>query len=84
MMQQRREYGHISAGKYDAVSLPYGTGRASLYLFLPHLGVRVVDILAELERSPWKTWLAEFRKEDGIVFPPRFFESNGEQTSMEP
>ncbi len=72
MMSQSGSYRYLRGDKFQAVSLPYGKGGASLYLFLPDQGSSLNDLLKSLSYQKWEQWISSFRNTPGDVKIPRF------------
>ncbi|MDX2041308.1 MAG: serpin family protein [Acidobacteriota bacterium] len=72
MMWQSGSYQHLKGENFQAVSLPYGQGGTSIYLFLPNEGVSLNSLLGELNFSKWQQWASSFRTAPGDVKLPRF------------
>ncbi len=53
MMKQNKAYGYTETDVYQAVSLPYGNGAFSMYVFLPKEKYGVSDITASLRKADW-------------------------------
>jgi serpin B len=56
----------------QVVSLPYGDGRLSLYLFLPSPKSSVDALIQNLASAKWNHWIRGMRKKEGRVSLPRF------------
>src|SRR5215813_5844445 len=72
MMSQSGNYLYFRGDKFQAVSLPYGAGGASLYLFLPDPGSSLDDFLKGLSLQKWEEWEKNFHDAPGDVKLPRF------------
>jgi serpin B len=72
MMSQSGKYLHLRGPGFEAAALPYGSGRASMYVFLPDPGVSIDSLLRELRSRNWDSWRKEFSDEKGSVRLPRF------------
>ena len=72
IMHQSRDYKYLEGKDFQAVSLPYGGGRVSMYIFLPAKGVRLEDFQKNLTAANWSTWLKQFAETKGEVGVPRF------------
>ncbi|HKQ76379.1 MAG TPA: serpin family protein [Blastocatellia bacterium] len=72
MMTQSGNYLYYRGNKFQAVSLPYGAGDASLYLFLPDQGSSLEDFLKGLSFQKWEEWITSFNDTPGDVKLPRF------------
>ena len=72
MMNQSGRYAHLAGEGFEAVSLPYGEGRFSMYLFLPDQGSSLESFHRSLQADSWGAWMSRFRKDEGSVALPRF------------
>ncbi len=72
MMQQDGKYQYFGTENFQAVSLPYGSGRLSMYLFVPEEKDGLPDLLKQLSTANWEKWLAGFHRMSGAVVLPRF------------
>jgi len=81
MMHRYGSYDYLSADGFQAVSLPYGSERLSMYLFVPEAKDGLDSFLGQLTQENWDRWLGEFRRSDGDVILPRF--RNGYQADLQ-
>jgi serpin B len=72
MMAQSGNYLYYRGDKFQAVSLPYGAGGASLYLFLPDQGSSLEVFLKGINYQKWEEWMTSFSNTPGDVKLPRF------------
>ena len=72
MMSQSGRYMYFADKDFQAVSLPYGTGRASMYVFLPDKRLTVDDFERKLTFENWDSWMKSFRMVPGEIKLPRF------------
>jgi serpin B len=72
MMSQSGSYRYLRGDRFQAVSLPYGKGGVSLYLFLPDKDSSLSDFLKSLNYQKWEHWTNSFRNTPGDVKIPRF------------
>lgn len=72
MMAQSGNYPYLRGDNFQAISLPYGQGGASLYLFLPDEGSTLNGLLSGLNSQKWQQWMPNFRSTPGDVKIPRF------------
>lgn len=72
MMRQSGEYLYCESRDFQAVSLPYGGGRLSMYVFLPKTDVTYRDFLAGLNELKWEQWMGDFASLEGDIALPRF------------
>lgn len=49
---------------FQAISLPYGEGRLSMYIFLPSNGVSLKTFYESLNAENWQKWLNQFDSPD--------------------
>ena len=72
LMQQSGKYNYYEDKTFQAVSLPYGGGRVSMYVFLPKTGTSLDDFQKNLTASNWDAWMKEFVQTQGDISVPRF------------
>jgi serpin B len=72
MMAQSGNYLYHRGDKFQAVSLPYGKGGVSLYLFLPDQGSSLDEFLKGFDFLKWEEWINSFNSAPGDVKLPRF------------
>ena len=72
LMSQTGEYDYLETKQFQAVSLPYGSGRWSLYVFLPHSNSSLQAFTKTLTPKTWQQWMSQFRDRSGTVKIPRF------------
>lgn len=71
MMSQSGRYDYYESDQFQAISLPYGTGRTSMYIFLPAPTYSIRDFQKNITASTWQKWLDRFNKAEGDVTLPR-------------
>jgi serine protease inhibitor len=72
MMQQSGKYNYYEDKTFQAVSLPYGDGGVSMYVFLPKTGVSLDELQKSLTASNWDSWMKQFVQTQGEISVPRF------------
>jgi serine protease inhibitor len=72
MMSQLGEYQYYEDDSVQAISLPYGKGRLSFYIFLPRETVSLDTFEQQLTPENWQQWMNLFGKRDGSIVLPRF------------
>jgi len=72
LMQQKGEYVYYQNEQFQAVSLPYGNRRLSMYIFLPRENSSLDAFLGNLNADNWQQWVQKFRREEGSIEIPRF------------
>jgi serpin B len=74
LMRQSGKFRYLAGPDFQAISLPYGAGRFSLYVFLPAVKVGLAGFLARWlpqAADRWHEWMREFREQDGVIALPR-------------
>jgi len=72
MMSQSGKYRYYENDSFQAVSLPYGKGRLSLYVFLPRKNSNLEAFQQQLSSESWQQWMNQFSMRNGSVQLPRF------------
>ncbi len=74
MMHREGEYLHLRDDSFEAVRLPYGDGRMSMYIFLPNRDSNLNEFLAGVSGTEWIRWRSQFRQvpRDSVIILPRF------------
>jgi len=72
MMSQTGRYKYYENKTFQAIALPYGAGRMSLYVFLPAKDANLQTFLAGLNAANWESWMPQFRSVEGSIVLPRF------------
>ena len=72
MMFQSRRYLYHRGKDFQAVALPYGAGRMSMYVFLPDERTTLDQFGRNLSAENWETWMKSFRMTPGDLTLPRF------------
>lgn len=57
---------------FQAVALPYGEGRASMYVFLPKAEVGLAGFYQQLNNENWQNWMLQFDYGEVELGLPRF------------
>lgn len=71
MMSASGNYRYYENDDFQAVSLPYGGGRASMYIFLPK-AAGLAAFQKKLSTANWESWMKEFNEMEGDLSLPRF------------
>ena len=72
MMSQSGKYRYYENETFQAVSLPYGKGRMSLYVFLPSKNTNLETFQQQLKSENWQQWMNQFKMRQGSIELPRF------------
>jgi serpin B len=65
-------YSENHEAKFQAISLPYGDGRMSMYIFLPYPESDINTFLAGLNTENWERWVSQFREQEVFLSMPKF------------
>ncbi|MCG8362581.1 MAG: serpin family protein [Pseudanabaenales cyanobacterium] len=71
-MSQEDQYLYYETDQFQAVSLPYGDGGLSLYVFLPKQHSSLADFQSSLSAEAWSDWMTQFGRRPGAIKLPRF------------
>jgi len=72
MMTQKGKYKYFKGDTFQAVSLPYGKKRLSMFVFLPDPKSSLQEFHKKLTVSNWNQWMSKFSEYDGDIILPRF------------
>ena len=72
MMRREGEYPYFRGENFEAMSLPYGDGRVSMYVFLPNRNSNLNKFLKDLNEENWEGWIAQFQNRRHEIMLPRF------------
>ncbi len=72
MMNQSGNYKYFEDKNFQAVSLPYGSKRIAMYVFLPASGSSLAAFHKSLTAENWESWMTKFQQTPGDVALPRF------------
>ncbi|MCX5934283.1 MAG: serpin family protein [Pseudanabaena sp. LacPavin_0818_WC45_MAG_42_6] len=71
-MSRSGEYRYYDAPTFQAISLPYGTGRFSMEIFLPKAKSNLLEFQKQLTTKNWQEWSTKFTRKEGLIQLPRF------------
>ncbi len=77
-MQQEGRYLHLELPEFQAISLPYNSGRLSCYVFFPAEGTGLQEFLPTVTAANWADWQGAFAEREGTLKLPRFGAEYGE------
>jgi serpin B len=72
MMRRAGEWRYYWDSALAAVSIPYGSGRLTMDVFLPEERGGLQAFYQLLSGTNWQIWTHQFRKAEGTVMLPRF------------
>ncbi|MCA6518819.1 MAG: serpin family protein [Pseudanabaena sp. M110S1SP2A07QC] len=71
-MSRSGEYRYYDTPTFQAISLPYGTGRFSMEIFLPKSKSSLLEFQKQLTAKNWQEWSTKFTRKEGLIQLPRF------------
>ena len=72
LMTQVTTYPYLETDQFQAVALPYGSGRVSMYVFLPKSDTDLDTFLGTLDARTWQDWARRMKPTLLTLFLPRF------------
>lgn len=72
MMSRTGRYPYLKGKNFQAIGLPYGNKRVSMYVFLPEKGTGLEDFLKGMDGQTWDGWMSQFKETKGDIVLPRF------------
>lgn len=72
MMSQQGNYAYYETDQFQAVSLPYGDRRFSMYIFLPRPESSLTTFQQTLSAENWESWMNQFSRRQGSIQLPKF------------
>ncbi|MBW4496300.1 MAG: serpin family protein [Oscillatoria princeps RMCB-10] len=72
MMSRKGWYSYSENEQFQAVSLPYGDGRFSMYVFLPKPTSSLAEFYKNITPENWQSWMNSFSPREGELQLPRF------------
>jgi serpin B len=72
MMAQLGEYLYLETLEFQAVNLPYESGRLSFYVFLPKATDGVESLCKSVTPESWQGWMSQFAPREGTLNLPHF------------
>jgi len=72
MMFRTGDYMHYRNNAFQAISIPYGNKRFSMYVFLPDRNSSLEEFHRSLNAKNWEYWLSKFHEIEVELGLPRF------------
>ncbi|HPZ08812.1 MAG TPA: serpin family protein [Candidatus Eremiobacteraeota bacterium] len=72
MMSRGGKFNYYKGDNFQAVSLPYGDGSTSMYVFLPDKNKGLEEFQKNLNGKNWESWMKSFQMKEGDIILPRF------------
>ncbi len=67
---------YLEKPTFQAISLPYGNGNLSMYVFLPKENGDLSDVIKQITDANWQRWKGQFRQIDLDLSMPKFTMAN--------
>jgi serpin B len=77
MMHQSATYGFLIGANFQAVSIPYGSGRFSMLAVMPNPGISLNSFVAGMTLNTLQGWISQLQTGYGALSLPRFTASYG-------
>jgi serpin B len=78
MLTRVGSYPYCENSQFQAVALPYSTGRLELYLILPAANIPLSTFVAAMTLDNWNSWMPSFSPHNVTLAVPRFHLSSAE------
>lgn len=72
MMSRTGGYPYYQGENFQAISLPYGDGKVSMYIFLPSRASDFNTFLESLNAESWENWISQLQIQKVRVQIPKF------------
>ncbi len=72
LMSRTGNYSYLETPEFQAISLPYGSGRMSMDVFLPKPGRDLSGVVNGLNEKTWDGWIRERKPTEMTIIMPRF------------
>lgn len=72
MMSQTSVVKYYQGKDFEAISLPYGSGKVSMYIFLPNVNSNLSKFINNLNVNNWEKWMSNFSEKELTVVLPKF------------
>jgi serine protease inhibitor len=77
MMHQAGSYDYFEGSNFQAIRLPYGHGRFSMFIVLPNSGTTLASLVGTLDVSTLNSWIGAATSANGSIALPRFSSTYG-------
>jgi len=72
MMYTKMDQQYLDTEDFQAVTLPYGSGRFRMSVFLPKDGKNINEIARKMNDQNWHLWMSNFEETPVHLYMPRF------------
>ncbi|HGE69682.1 TPA: serpin family protein [Candidatus Poribacteria bacterium] len=72
MMSQTSVVKYYQGKDFEAISLPYGSGKVSMYIFLPNVNSNLSKFINNLNVNNWEKWMSNFSEKELTIVLPKF------------
>lgn len=71
-MSQTHTFSYVAGANYQAIGLPYGSGRYAMRIVLPKAGTPIGSFVRQANANTWRIWTARLKPADVALRLPRF------------
>lgn len=72
MMSQTNLVRYYQEKSFEAIGIPYGNGKISMYIFVPSADSNLKKFASNLNVNNWENWVANFKEIKATVVLPKF------------
>jgi len=72
MMSKSDRFRRYRGDGFQAISLPYGDGKVSMYIFLPNRDSSLGEFHKSLSAKNWESWVSQSQREETMIILPKF------------
>ncbi len=72
MMSQINTVKYYQEKDFEAISIPYGSGKVSMYIFLPSAKSSISKFVDNLNANNWERWMSGFSEKELTIVLPKF------------
>lgn len=76
LMNEEGQVPYVAGSNFQAISLPYSTGRFAMTVVLPKAGVSLSSFQKSMTPAHWNSWIARMNPAYGSIALPRFALTN--------
>ena len=84
MMANNKKYEYYEGDDFQMIRMPYGRGKAAMYVLLPNEGIGINDFTNSLSRDLLNKYISEAMSTEAMLKFPRFNIEYGAKSLVEP
>ena len=84
MMTNNKKYEYYEGDDFQMIRMPYGRGKAAMYVLLPNEGIGINDFINSLSRDLLNKYISEAISTEAMLKFPRFNVEYGAKSLVEP